>query len=67
LVGDVHGGFIDKKYVPKYGKISRIGAMLRSIFYHATLASLEGHLKVTVWLDGAKPPLSMLWPNKHPW
>ncbi len=53
---NVHGGFIDKKYVSKYMKISKIGAMLRSLFLTGFAGQGVLNKDPTVWLDGAMPP-----------
>jgi hypothetical protein len=49
----VHGGFIDKKYIYKYMKICKIGAML--IFLAGFTGQGVLNKDPIVWLHGARP------------
>ncbi len=59
---NVHGVFINKKYVSKYIKICKIGAMRRLFSVCLCWPGILNKDPI-VWLDGAIQPLSMLSPS----
>ncbi len=53
---NVHGGFIGKKYVSKYIKISKNWSNAQIIFLPGFTSQRALNKDPTVWLDGARPP-----------
>ncbi len=62
---NVHDGFLGKKYISKYIKIGKIGVICSHHFTSHLWWPGVPNKDPTVWVHGARTPISMLSPNVH--